>query len=237
MRIQYIRHTQHLAGPDEVFYEHLGLSETGVDEASRLGEIIDGKDAYDKIISFDHLRAFGTISLALGLDTEVDSKPVEMLRSHPGFEINNTFNYIDPGEDEFGIRLYSAYLNDRNFEFLANFSDQYFTRDKPISSLTFMAASIAQDILSRKIDKNILICAREFLLPSLRALLIKLDESESEMFKYVDWYSNNKEAKDQARTEVTSISVGDAITLQDSYGLTHHSIQDFEELSGQIRGI
>lgn len=238
MKLSYIRHAQHIPMNREAVYESLGLTETGLQEARSLHDSLgDGRD-FTRIVTFDHIRALGTLSVVTDPLQSLNSEP-SIIRD-PRLEYDEDLDYIDPGEDEFGRLLFEAYMQDRNFQFLAKESDRYYSVDAPISSLTYMASSIATEVLRRShtADENadVLLCSREFLLPSLRAKLIKLNEDEATMFEYIDWYTQSEEAKDHARQTITVIesTAEGSFMLMDAFALSNHSS---DELQAVVDGL
>jgi len=119
-------------------------------------------------------------------------------------------------------------------------SDLYYTRQNPISSFTYMASNVAKGVLGRyteeDLSENVLLCAREFILPVLRAKLVLLNNGSKDMSEYVDWYTDTQEATDHSRLTVTRIDKvsADTIRFVDAFTDSVHSIDELRDVADEI---
>lgn len=154
--------------------------------------------------------------------------------------IDNNLCYKDPTQYKpFFEKLDFAYKQKNIFRFLIDESDKY--RDKEFELVTtnktmcnYLAKLILKHckIMTRwryasrtRIDKTLyrIICSQEYYLPCFRAEITKILLGENESKKYVNWYINNLEYKDNGRTEVAEVNICIkdrklVLTLNDSYG-------------------
>ncbi|MCA9330266.1 hypothetical protein KDA11_06460, partial [Candidatus Saccharibacteria bacterium] len=188
----------------------------------------------------DHARAVGTLAIVTATEDAPEAIDLDTLRTDPRLSFNDIYDYIPPGEEEFGTRLFESYMANKNFRFLATESDKYYRANNPISSLRYMASTVAENVLNEASDEaETLVCAREFILPSLRAALIRLNESDQSMMNYIEWYEATQEAKDAARLHISTVTplAEEGFLITDAYSSTMHERAELVAISKELEGI
>jgi|GEM_PF-1468123 len=238
MKLSCIRHAQHIPSEKDVFHEGIGLTDSGIRESLEIRAKLLGNNEFTEIATFNHVRALGTLAVVIGGDKDIHS--TDNIISDTRLSYDENLDYLDPGEGEFGSLLLESYLENRNFPFLVNMSDLYYTRQNPISSFTYMASNVAKGVLGRyteeDLSENVLLCAREFILPVLRAKLVLLNNGSKDMSEYVDWYTDTQEATDHSRLTVTRIDKvsADTIRFVDAFTDSVHSIDELRDVADEI---
>lgn len=239
-----VRHTNHIPSESDDFVEEVGLTRGGIDEARRVGRrfLQEGR-SFDAIHSFDHLRALSTVSLEALPNMALDD--LGKVTESGLVTIDSELDYINPPEGEFSDRLLESYLANRNFLFLFESSDEYNTREQPISSYSAMAAAAARLILQSMHSVNVygpttLACAREFVVPSFIGKILRNTKGEEREAEYVYAYAENIENTDASRTDVVAISSAERLIngagyiLRDDHDEYYFNSTDLHEILDEV---
>jgi len=224
--IFFIRHAEHTPKGDS---NPIGLTEQGIEEARIIGNKLSIAGDIDSICP-DLPRFMSTATIAL--DHNVPSTEINKLKTsfieNKKIKINNNLEYKKVDDTpEFSRLMNNAYSNKQNLRFLYNHSSNFNNVKNPISTSDDMFKEISNIIgstIHNSDTGNKLVCAREFFFPSFRAHMLEITKGQKNVSDYIDWYSEEIERNDFARTMIAKIAISRAsgsihtIKIADNYG-------------------
>lgn len=254
VRIDFIRHSEHINEDKDS-----DLTPNGFNEAEQLASKLSINYEQSLGVSVGNFRSLFTTLAIVAPELVMDvSGDIEKISKHR-VVVDGNIQYSDPSEHENFLRdMISAVNEKRVFKFLFEESDKYNnSKYELITSYRTMSRYLARLVLkyckvaknwekvsSKKIDKTLyrVVCGKEYFFPCFRADILLRRNGIEDAREYVNWYIENVEYKDSARTETAEISISvknsDIILeLVDSFGRIEFDTKTLEDIIGDNQNV